>query len=240
MNHPVQIIPISPEILEIHWPEKISEPILFEILTTKHYLNEKWPGKIHRMYHGYQVLGIVLIEGQDLAPCISELYAVLRETLQSGYNPSEFRTWKLPVCYDLKLVPALKCYLDKKSIEWGDFVEMHTENSYRLYFYGFLPGFMYLGGLVERLHIPRKAIPDRKIPCGSVAIGGSQTGVYPMDSPGGWYVVGKTPIPFFGKGELRVPFRPGDAIQFESISLSRFNQLTQKENFSWKKWEENG
>lgn len=240
MNHSVQIIAISPDILEIHWPEKISEGILFDILAVKRSLNEKWAGKIHRMYQGYQVLGIQLATGLDATTCISELNAVLEESLQPGFTPSGFRSWKLPVCYDLKLVPALEHYLNKKSIGLEDFIEMHTKNSYRLYFYGFLPGFMYLGGLKERLHIPRKAIPDRKIPAGSVAIGGSQTGVYPMDSPGGWYVVGKTPVSFFTEGGLKVPFRPGDAINFESISLANYKELKQRENFSWKKWEQNG
>ncbi|MDN3690281.1 5-oxoprolinase subunit B family protein [Cyclobacterium jeungdonense] len=240
MNHPVQIIAISSDILEIHWPEKISEGILFEILAIKGIINEKWAGKILRMCQGYQVLGIQLATGQDATTCISELKSVLEETLQSGFIPSGFRTWKLPVCYDLKLVPELEGYLKKKSIGLEDFIEIHTENSYRLYFYGFLPGFMYLGGLEKKLHIPRKATPDRKIPAGSVAIGGSQTGVYPMDSPGGWYVVGRTPVSFFSEGGLRVPFRPGDAIRFESISLPYFKELKRKENFSWKKWEENG
>lgn len=184
MNHSVEIISISPELLEIHWPEKINEGILFEMLAIKERLAEKWKDSIYRMYQGYQVLGVQLAAGQNSANLLAELKAMVAETYQSEVIPSGFRSWRLPVCYDLRLVPALKNYLDAKSLKLESFVKKHTAPGYRLYFYGFLPGFMYLGGLEERLHIPRKAVPDRKISSGSVAIGGRQTGVYPLDSPG--------------------------------------------------------
>ena len=91
---------------------------------------------------------------------------------------------------------------------------------------GFLPGFLYLGGLDRKLHIPRKANPDPKIDAGSVAIGGSQTGIYPYDSPGGWHVIGKTPINIFDK--TTPPFchiAPGDHVRFKSISLDAYRHV---------------
>jgi inhibitor of KinA len=240
MNYPVKVLSIGPEIIELHWPEEISEAILFEILTYKNWLNERWGDKIQRMYQGYQVLGMQLKTGLTNESLVKELREQLDSPIPKPLRPPRVRSWKIPVCYETALVPQLPLYLDRKSISWTRFVTLHTATLYRLYFYGFLPGFMYLGGLSEDLFIPRKTIPDKKISAGSVAIGGRQTGVYPMDSPGGWYVVGKTPVSFFKNGELQVPFRAGDSIRFESIPLAQFEELRQKETFCWTKWEDHG
>ena len=90
--------------------------------------------------------------------------------------------------------------------------------------YGFLPGFMYLGGLDKRLFISRKSTPGRRILKGSVAIGGAQTGIYPSDSPGGWYVIGKTPINLFNTSNFNQPVivPVANYIKFRSISFDEF------------------
>lgn len=240
MNHPIQIVSIGPDIVELHWPETISEPILFELLTVKNWLARHWAEKIHRMYQGYQVLGMQVNAGVDTESCVSELRDRLPRSLEQEVHRPQVRSWKVPVCYDLQLVPELTRYLEEKSLALSQFIDVHTRTTYRLYCYGFLPGFMYLGGLDECLHVPRKTNPDRKIGAGSVAIGGSQTGIYPMDSPGGWYVVGKTPVVFFKQGRLEVPFRPGDSLRFDPVSLAYFDELQQKESLSWEEWEEHG
>jgi inhibitor of KinA len=86
-----------------------------------------------------------------------------------------------------------------------------------------LPGFFYLNGLSTRLHTPRKSVPLLTVPPGSVAIGGSQTGIYPMPSPGGWHIIGRSPISFFDtKQPNPVWAKPGEQIQFEPISASQF------------------
>jgi inhibitor of KinA len=100
----------------------------------------------------------------------------------------------------------------------NEIVDLHTSALYDVYFIGFLPGFLYLGGLDEKLHIPRKIIPDLKILSGSVAIGGAQTGIYPQESPGGWYVIGHTDfkvIDFYSPPFCQV--KPGDRVKFSAI-----------------------
>ena len=93
-------------------------------------------------------------------------------------------------------------------------------------FTGFLPGFLYLGGLPHQLTTPRKETPRLKIPKGSVAIAGSQTGIYPQDSPGGWQIIGQTPIEMFDLLEAKPsPFSPGDYIQFQSVSKDTFEGI---------------
>ena len=89
---------------------------------------------------------------------------------------------------------------------------------------GFLPGFPYLGGLNERLHTPRLSTPRTKIPAGSVGIGGKQTGIYPMESPGGWQLIGRTPLTLFAPGKP-LPYAAGDRIRFVPIDEDEFARI---------------
>ena len=119
----------------------------------------------------------------SLGPKIIELHwpkiiaeDVLLEIIALKNKPARW-IWTVPVCYAPEIVSSQNQYLQEKNMDLETLIEYHISKSFLLYFYGFLPGFMYLGGLPETLHIPRKTIPDRKISKGSVAIGGSQTGI---------------------------------------------------------------
>ena len=95
-------------------------------------------------------------------------------------------------------------------LDRDEIIAIHSSTDYKVYMLGFLPGFVYLGGLDPRLHIPRLSVPRLKIPKGAVGIGGSQTGVYPMDSPGGWRLIGGTPVDFYDPaGVNRFSAAPG-------------------------------
>src|SRR5690606_28842654 len=94
--------------------------------------------------------------------------------------------WKIPVCYDAVFGIDLEAISVEKKISKADIIKRHSQPIYTVFFLGFLPGFLYLGGLDEVLHLPRKSTPRLKIDKGAVAIGGHQTGVYPAESPGGW------------------------------------------------------
>lgn len=137
---------------------------------------------------------------------------------------------KIPVCYELGLDwPEVERHtsLTKKEI-----IAKHTSEVYTLAMMGFLPGFIYLSGLHESIVCPRKENPRTKIPAGSVGIGGSQTGIYSLESPGGWQIIGRTPVSFFEADKNPpVPLNPGDTISFYAISNEEF------ETFSQKKWE---
>lgn len=107
-------------------------------------------------------------------------------------------------------------------------VALHSGQPYRIYMLGFLPGFPYLGGLNERLHTPRLSTPRTKIPAGSVGIGGKQTGIYPMESPGGWQLIGRTPLTLFAPGEP-LPYAAGDRIRFVPIDEDEFARIRKGE-----------
>jgi len=139
------------------------------------------------------------------------------------------KLWKIPVCYDQEFGIDLEEISNQNSIPIPDIIQGHSGSIYSIYFIGFLPGFLYLGGLDKQLYFPRKMTPRLKINKGSVAIGGSQTGVYPNESPGGWNVIGNTPINFFNINDENPCFASaGDQIQFVSVSKSEYNKIETK------------
>ncbi|KAA1242645.1 5-oxoprolinase subunit PxpB [Aquimarina sp. RZ0] len=140
---------------------------------------------------------------------------------------SKKRLWKIPVCYSSQLAPELESFAGKKSMTIKELITLHTAPLYTVFFIGFLPGFLYLGGLDKKLVTSRKASPSAKLEKGSVAIGGNQTGIYPCDSPGGWHVIGKTPLDFFNPNISNPCFvTPGDKIQFISIKENEYNDIS--------------
>ena len=127
----------------------------------------------------------------------------------------------IPVCYNGEDLEQLA---HAKNLTVQQVIEIHTSVEYSIYMIGFLPGFPYLGGLDERLHLPRREVPRKSVPKGSVGIGGSQTGIYPIESPGGWHLIGQTHIDIFSATSLENPFlfQAGDRIQFTEITQDEF------------------
>ncbi len=157
-----------------------------------------------------------------------ELEGKLREYLErlQEVRLPDAREVEIPVCYggeygpDLDEVAALHGMTPKKVIE------LHASTSYLVYFLGFVPGFAYLGELPEALVTPRLAAPRKKVPAGSVGVAGNQTGVYPFETPGGWRLLGRTPVAMFrtdrdGLSLLSI----GDRVRFVPVSRERFAAL---------------
>ena len=152
------------------------------------------------------------------AQCIEEVGEYLGDIQASTIEITSQRRLRIPVCYEAEFGEDIETLAKAKKISTQEIIELHTVQEYLVYFMGFLPGFPYLWGLDTQLHTPRKAVPSRRLPAGSVAIGGEQTGIYPQDSPGGWHVIGHCPIALFdvkdGTGSL---FQSGDLIRFLSL-----------------------
>lgn len=132
----------------------------------------------------------------------------------------------LPVCYHDAFALDAKLLCEQKKISVEELITIHTQQSYRVYMLGFLPGFPYMGSVDPRIAMPRLTKPRTSVPMGSVGIAGEQTGIYPLGSPGGWNIIGRTPMRLFD-AQLTPPvlLQPGDEISFISISKKEFENF---------------
>ena len=133
------------------------------------------------------------------------------------------REMKIPVCYSSFYGKDLKEMSEKHSLTIEEIVALHTTSVYRVFMIGFLPGFPYMGTVNERIRFPRKSTPRSVVDAGSIGIAGLQTGIYPINSPGGWQIIGRTPVKLFNKMNTEpVLFEPGDEVSFYSITEDEF------------------
>ncbi|MCL2789238.1 MAG: 5-oxoprolinase subunit PxpB [Desulfobulbus sp.] len=140
-------------------------------------------------------------------------------------------TVEIPICYGGEFGPDLDAVAAHNRLALEEIIRLHSGSSYRIYAIGFTPGFCYLGGLDPRLHTPRLATPRLQVPAGSVGIAGAQTGIYPQASPGGWQLIGRTPLSLFApEREPPVCYRPGDSIRFRPIPAAAFLHLAREAN----------
>ena len=166
----------------------------------------------------------------DADGLLEHLNAMLDEAMKSTdvgqEDPSSIM--KIPVCYHPLLASDLEWTAEHCGLGMDELIALHTGTIYTVYMLGFVPGFPYLGILPEGLEVPRKSTPSESIPAGSVALAGRQTGIYPISTPGGWQVIGRTPILLFDPGrDPSCLLKPGDRVQFESITLHEFFQISQ-------------
>ena len=136
---------------------------------------------------------------------------------------SDATLWRVPVCYEGEFAPDLAEVARLAGLTMSEVVALHSAASYHVYMLGFLPGFPYLGDLPHRLALPRRADPRLRVPAGSVSIATTLTAIYPYESPGGWHLIGATPIRLFDPERPRPALlAPGDIVQFEPISSASF------------------
>ncbi|HLG39322.1 MAG TPA: 5-oxoprolinase subunit PxpB [Chitinophagaceae bacterium] len=144
---------------------------------------------------------------------------------EQSFINSESRLISIPVCYEKEFAPDMEYLTEIKKISVDDIVRIHTSKQYRVYMLGFLPGFSYLGEVNEAITISRKQQPVT-VAAGSVGIAGKQTGIYPLVSPGGWQIIGRTPLKMFdAEKEEPALLKEGDKVQFISISRNDFIEI---------------
>ncbi|MED4955525.1 5-oxoprolinase subunit PxpB [Paenibacillus macerans] len=151
--------------------------------------------------------------------------ARLRDVL-GGLENNELpppRVIEIPVCYGGEWGPDLAAVAEYHGLTPEEVIGIHTSADYLVYMLGFAPGFAYLGGMPERIATPRRQTPRLLIPAGTVGIAGDQTGVYPLDTPGGWQLIGKTPVKLFIPGQMPPTLlQAGDTVRFYPISRRQF------------------
>ncbi len=159
----------------------------------------------------------VLVHYDPLATTYNQIKNLIEEKISlldvSTHRPS--RRLEIPVLYGNISGPDLEPAAKALTLSPSELIRLHSEREYTVYMMGFTPGFPYLGILNEKLTLPRMSTPRTRVPAGSVAIAGSQTGIYPVDSPGGWHILGWTPLKLFDPlSESPFLFSPGDVVKF--------------------------
>ncbi len=218
---------IGPTYGELTWQGPPSDALLACQLSWMDFLEAEFSDQIAEIQQGFTTLSIHWKEAVNQAFFYNK---ISRIKVSDRELPS--RIWEIPVCYDPQYGRDLETLAKVHRMKTSSLIALHCSPTYRLHFFGFLPGFMYLNGLPSQLHTPRKPVPDRKVEAGSVAIGGSQTGIYPQESPGGWHLIGRSPLSLFDPHKSPpVWAEPGDLIKFVPIGLEEMKSFLQNRPF---------
>ena len=222
-KYEIQFTSMGDRAILLEWPQRIDESILDDVVKFIDLILEFYENKLTNYTPAYASLLLQFDDKVDFEMSKRELKKLY--TQKPNANQRDQQEWNIPVCYHPSLALDLHSFEDR-DISHRELIELHTSVQYRVYMIGFLPGFLYLGGLPERLHLPRKATPNLKTPKGSIAIGGQQTGIYPMASPGGWHVIGRTPFSIFDiHSDRPTSIKQGDYVTFYEVDLSTFEIL---------------
>jgi KipI family sensor histidine kinase inhibitor len=162
----------------------------------------------------------LLSTGDELEQTIITL---VNEPARSSHGK---RLWDIPVCYDVKFAPDIEDVARSVDLAVAEVAGLHAGTQYHVYMIGFVPGYPYMGDLPAKLQLPRRPDPRTRVPPGSLAIATSMTAVYPYESPGGWHLIGTSPVRFFdaasAKGAL---LEPGDAVKFRPVTPAEFARI---------------
>jgi KipI family sensor histidine kinase inhibitor len=219
----MKIHPLGDSALIINLADESSDPgkLLARVLCAADSIERaKFPGIVD-VTSSYESLA-VFFKLTQIAP---EFEEKIRHLIASAGDRvrGKKRCVEMPVCYDEELGLDLDRVTKHTSLTPGTIVALHSAAQYRVACIGFLPGFPFLAGLPEKLRVPRLESPRTKVPAGSVAIANAQAGIYPLESPGGWNVLGRTPIRLFRVNENPPTLlRPGDFVRFHRITRDEF------------------
>lgn len=238
-----QIKPMGDRAILIDFDQKIDENLLGKLLNFKEFIEKELLEDKVEVINTYCSLLIIYHHTiENIYEQVSAINRLIsRANIGNNYNSKVF---KIPVCYDEELGLDLAYISKEKNLEISKIIKLHTAPLYTVFFIGFLPGFLYLGGLDNRLQISRKTTPRIKVQKGAVGIGENQTGIYPKSSPGGWQIIGNSPITFFDKNiDSPCEISPGDKVRFYSISKEEYLQISKEieqgkfqlkgENYVW-------
>jgi KipI family sensor histidine kinase inhibitor len=222
----MKVIPASDSSLLVVLGNSISPELHDRVIALFRSLRARRDPRILNLHPGYTSL---LVDFDPLQMGHEELAAMVE---QPGSAPSKLESEAnivtVPVCYGEEFGPDLLDLANHAGISSEEVVRLHTSATYLVYFLGFSPGFAYMGGLLEKLHMPRLATPRARVAAGTVGIAGSQTGIYPVDSAGGWRLIGRTPWRMFDPNvDPPTRLQPGNKVRFAAIDRATFDAMLQ-------------
>ncbi|WP_233254425.1 5-oxoprolinase subunit PxpB [Salipaludibacillus keqinensis] len=183
---------------------------------------------ISEMVPGYVTLTIYYAQekARDYHSVIQQLESIVNDSRTTEMERSKTRKLTIPVLYGGEKGPDLGVVAQHSDMSEEEVIQRHESSIYRVYMMGFAPGFPYLGGLDESIATPRRQTPRNFVAAGSVGIAGPQTGVYSIDSPGGWQIIGHTPVKLFNPLQKKpILLRAGDEISFQSVSEQEYKKI---------------
>jgi inhibitor of KinA len=208
----------SDQSLMVYLGEEIDLPTHYRVLKLLRLLEAEPIASVRNFHPAYCSILVVFdpltLDHEKLEGILAQYLARL-----DSVALAEPRTVEIPVHYGGESGPDLVDLAELHNLSPDRVIELHSSASYNVYFVGFVPGFAYLGGLPEELATPRLESPRKRVPKGSVAIGGSHTGVYPFETPGGWRLIGRTPLDIFDPDSAELSrLRIGDRVRFTPIA----------------------
>ncbi len=218
---------LSDTALEIRLGEQIDPAVLDQVLQLTQHFKRHPPEGLSDIIPSYTRVTLRFDPYRIGPGGLTDLASLLSNSLPSleTYPPSAYPTIHVPVCYEGIGATDLQLLSEKLQLSVREIIDLHTAQPFRVYMLGFLPGFPYLGILPDSLHVPRKSKPEM-VAAGTVAIAAAQTGIYPADSPGGWWRIGRTPLQLFQPTDERTTlFEPGDQVQFHSVDQVAFAEI---------------
>lgn len=234
MRTALSIYPISEKAVTIAFGDGISEELMHRINSFDKLIREHpFPG-LQATVPAYCTLSVFFdplqvlkstMPGKTCREKVSHYLGQLNETETTAIT-SEFQLITIPVYYGGIMGPDLDDVAALNNITTEEVINVHCSVTYLVHMIGFVPGFAYLGGMSKTIAAPRKAVPRAVIPAGSVGIAGTQTGMYPLQTPGGWQLIGQTPVKLFDPARpVPTLLKAGDRVQFKSIEMDEFRHL---------------
>jgi len=236
MNFPYRMFPLTETALTIQFPPQISWELTRYMYSLKNRIDEASLEGIRRIEVTFYEMTLFYYSEkwkvEDLQNCLENFLTLKLNPKEEDQKASLYH---IPVCYDAELALDLLKMERQTGMNFHEIVHRHTQSEMRVFMLGFLPGFMYLGGMDERLACPRHDIPREMIPEGSVGIAGRQTGIYPMNSPGGWNIVGRTPLQLFPRQQDH-DFKDSELSEFliQPLDRIRFFSISRQQYEKWK------
>ena len=232
-NTTFSITPLGDSAVMIEWAQQINPIIHAQVMQAFHHLQFLQLPYITDLIPAYASLAVlydaVRIRQEVKRPAKAWISAFITKALQeitgTAGVPAPGRSLEIPVCYHPSLAPDLTTLAQQKGLSEEAVIALHTAPTYTVYMLGFLPGFPYMGTVNAQLATPRLKQPRTQVPAGSVGIAGEQTGIYPLPSPGGWNIIGQTPLRLFDADRADPCYcRPGDQVRFVPISLEAYTK----------------
>ncbi|MGE3178039.1 MAG: 5-oxoprolinase subunit PxpB [Vicinamibacterales bacterium] len=227
----VHVVPAGDTAFLVEFPARMDAAISACVIALWHDLRERRIPGVRDLVPAYATLAVYF---DPLRTDVPALVALLERAAAAAGSAAEGSAaapavrpiHRIPVCYGGELGPDLEEIAAETGLSRDEVIRAHAGATYRVFMLGFMPGFAYMGEVDRRIAAPRRPTPRLKVPAGSVGIAGRQTGIYPMASPGGWRLVGRTPVrPFLPGRDPAFLFQAGDAVQFVPVALERFHEL---------------